>query len=413
MSGTEMKDRPAAEETEAAPLKISDAAPEGKLNDEAFAKARAMIGSKLRPEQFLRDTSLDTMTNFCNATGDLNPLFRDPEYARWTRFGGLIGHPTYPWVHHWPARSYWGFTGVHGFGIGIDTEFFRSALAGDRINVWNRVVDVQEKQSRFSGRMAIQFVESNYVNQRSELLCRCLGFTARHERKASREKGKYKDIKPHVYTDQELEEIFQATLTEPDRIRGQETRYWEDVEVGDKLDEIVRGPLSLSDTMAWVAACGRARAHGVLLREVARHPSHYVQSSKGSGSIEYTGIGHHRDTFARQVGVPGMYDYLPQRASWMASLCTNWMGDDAVLKRLRVEARMFNVEGDTTFCRGTISKKYVKDGCALVDIDLQGVNQRGDLTTPGMATVMLASRDINTKIPLDGTVCDLELPVIR
>ena len=35
------------------------------------------------------------------------------------------------------------------------------------------------------------------------------------------------------------------------------------------------------------------------------------------------------------------------------------------------------------------------------------------LSSPGFATVMLASKDPTSKIPLNGAVCDLELPVVR
>ena len=169
----------------------------------------------------------------------------------------------------------------------------------------------------------------------------------------------------------------------------------------------------MSDTMGFVAACGRSRTHGVLLREALRHPDHYIRSSESGGGLEYTGIGHHRESFAQQVGVPGMYDYLPQRVCWMGSLLTNWMGDDAVLKRLRVEARRFNIQGDTQFLQGRITKKYVKDDCALVDLDIQAVNQSGTITTPGMGTVILPSKDTSTRIPTDGSVVDLELPLVR
>ncbi|MBI3937823.1 MAG: MaoC family dehydratase N-terminal domain-containing protein [Betaproteobacteria bacterium] len=394
-----------------ADLGITEEAAEGRITDEALAAARALIGAKLRPEQFLRDASVDSITIFANGIGDLNPLFRDQEYARWTRFGGLIAHPCFPWTHHWPGRSYWGLAGVHGFGVAIDCEFFRNVRPGDRINIWNRVLDVQEKPSKFSGRMVMQYLESTYTNQRDEVLCRALGLTARHERKASREKGKYREIKTHVYTGEERRAIDEKTLAEPSHVRGAQTRYWDDAKVGDAIDEIVRGPLSLSDTMAFVIASGRGAAHGALLRHAARHPKHYVRAA--GGGVEYTGIGHHREDFARKVGVPGMYDYLPQRACWFATAITNWMGDDAVLKRLRMEARMFNLQGDTTFINGTIVKKYVKDRCALVDIEMKGTNQRGELTSPGFATVMLPAKDVNTRIPTDGTVCDLELPPVR
>jgi acyl dehydratase len=394
-------------------LDISDDAPEGLITEAALAAARELVGSKLRPEQYLRDASVDSITIFANGVGDLNPLYRDQEYARWTRFGGLIAHPCFPWTHHWPGRSYWGLPGVHGFGVAIDCEFFRNVRPGDRINIWNRVLGVEEKPSKFSGRMAMQYLESTYTNQRDEVICVALGLTARHERKASREKGKYKDVKTHTYTEEERTRIDRMVLTEPERIRSGTTRHWEDVNVGDEIDEIARGPLSMSDTMAFVIASGRGAAHGALLRHAAKHPKHYIRNQKMGGGVEYTGIGHHREEFAQHVGVPGMYDYLPQRACWFATAITNWMGDDGVLKRIRMEARRFNCQGDTTFIGGKIVKKYVKDRSALVDIEMKGINQRGELTSPGFATVMLPSRDITTRIPLNGAVCDLDLPPIR
>jgi acyl dehydratase len=394
-------------------LDINEEAPEGKINEVSMAAARELIGCKLRPEQYLRDASRDAITIFSNGIGDLNPLYRDEEYARWTRFGGLIAHPCFPWTHHWPGRSYWGLPGVHGFGVAIDCEYYRNVRPGDRISIWNRVIDIHEKPSKFSGKMAMQYLESTYINQRDEVLCRALGMTARHERKASRDTGKYKEVKTHVYTPEERARIDEMVLTEHERIRGQNTRHWEDVSIGDSIDEIARGPLSSSDTMAFVIASGRGASHGVLLRHAAKHPKHYIRNKKTGGGIEYTGIGHHREDFAKEVGVPGMYDYLPQRACWFATAITNWMGDDAVLKRLRMEARLFNCQGDTTFISGKIVKKYVKDRCALVDIEMKGVNQRGDLSSPGFATVMLPSKDVTTKVPLDGTVCDLDLPVVR
>lgn len=268
-----------------AELGIGVDASEGKIDEQSMGAARKLIGSKLRPEQYLRDASVDSMTIFANGIGDLNPLYRDVEYARWTRFGSLIAHPCFPWVHHWPGRSYWGLPGVHGFGVMIDCEFYRNVRPGDRINIWNRVIDIQEKPSKFSGRMAMQYLESTYTNQRDEVLCRALGMTARHERKASRDVGKYDHIKTHEYTSEELAGIDQKVQSEPSRIRGIETRHWEDVRVGDTIDEIARGPLSMSDTMAFVIGSGRGAAHGALLRHAAKHPKHYVRNPIGRAHV--------------------------------------------------------------------------------------------------------------------------------
>jgi hypothetical protein len=97
----------------------------------------------------------------------------------------------------------------------------------------------------------------------------------------------------------------------------------------------------------------------------------------------------------------------------MASLVTNWMGDAAFLKRVRTQMRRFNTMGDSTWCRGKVTKKYIKDGHALVDIEIRGENQRGELTTPGLATVIMPSRNIELPVFFDGANLNLDLPVVR
>jgi hypothetical protein len=75
-------------------------------------------------------------------------------------------------------------------------------------------------------------------------------------------------------------------------------------------------------------------------------------------------------------------------------LCTDWMGDDAWLWRLDCEFRKFNYVGDAHWMRGRVTRKYLADGeRPAVDLDLWGENQRGLITTPGHASVLLPSRE--------------------
>lgn len=393
---------------------VGEAPAEGRITDEAIAAARGMIGLQLRPEgPYLQDATPDTIRNFGNGIGDLNPLYRDEEHGRLSRFGTIVAHPMFPMAFGWIGRTRWGLPGVHGFYAGNDWELFRHVRPGDRVTAIERVVGVEEKQSRFSGRLVLQFVEATYANQHGQIVARALGTCTRHERKASREAGKYKDIKTYEYTAEEFAGIDEAILREEERIRGSHILYWEDVTEGDELPPIVRGPLSLMDTMGFLVGCGRGHTHGIVFKAAMKHPGHFFRNPEAGGGIEYTGIGHHRESIAREVGVPGTYDYGPQRSAWMCSLVTNWMGDAGFLKRVRTEMRRFNTMGDCTWCRGRVSRKYVKDGHALVDIELRGENQRGELTTPGLATVILPSRNVELPAFFDGAKLDLELPVVR
>lgn len=387
---------------------------EGQITDDAVAKAKAMIGMYLRPEgPYLQDATLDTLQNFSNGIGDLNPLYRDSEHGRRSHLGSIVAHPVFPMAYGWIGRTRWGLPGVHGFYAGNDWEFFRHVKPGDHINALERVVGVEEKESRFSGRLVLQYVEASFTNQRDELVARVLGWCTRHERRAAREQGKYKGIETYKYSDDEFAAIDEAVLGEPANIRGRTIRYWDDVQVGETLPPIARGPLSLMDTMGFLVGCGRGHTHGVVRIEAERHPGHFFRSPEAGGGIEYTGIGHHRDSVAREVGVPGTYDYGPQRTAWMVSAVTNWMGDAAFLKRLRSEIRRFNIMGDTTWVKGKVTRKYEKDGFPLVDLEIWAENQRGELTAPGLATVMLPSRNIQSHPVFAGAALDLELPTVR
>ena len=388
---------------------VKEAPAQGLITDEAVNNAKAMIGRRLRPEgPYIQDVSQDTIRTFCNGIGDLNPMYRDAEYGRGSRYGSIIAPPMFPMAYGWLGRTRWGLPGVHGFYAGNDWELFRHMRPGDRVSCEERVVGVEEKRSEFSGRLVIQYVEANFSNQRDELVARVLGWCTRHERKAAKDKGKYKSITAYEYSDAELAAIDEAVLNEDKHICGPDVRYWEDVTVGQALTPIVRGPLSMMDTMGFIVGCGRGHTHGVLMKGAVKHPGHFFRNPEASGGVEYTGIGHHRESTAKDVGVPGIYDYGPQRSAWLATLVTNWMGDAAVLKRVKTELRRFNTMGDTTWCHGRVAKKYIQDGHPLVDIEIWAENQRKEITAPdGAATVLLPSRDNTTRVSRDGSSIDL------
>ena len=144
---------------------------------------------------------MGALLNFVNGIGDTNPIFRDQEYAAYSKYGSIIGHPCAPYMRHWSGRTRWGLPGVHGFFAGNDWEYFRNLRPGDAVNCVERVLDVQERQSRYSETLVIQFVETTYTNQRDEVLARVVGWCTRHQRRASRERGKYANVpRRHEYT---------------------------------------------------------------------------------------------------------------------------------------------------------------------------------------------------------------------
>lgn len=363
------------------------------ITDEMIARQRSRIGqvwSSTAP-YFNNQATKDTIRHFVDGFGDTNPLFRNEEYARKTRYGRLVAPPCFLYSVYWPVGGT-GMPGIHAWHSGNDWKFYKPILEGDEFTYTNTLTDVVEKDSKMAGRMVIQYGDAVYKNQRGEIVAKAKGWAVWAGRAESGAMSKYKDIKKATYTPEEMQNIIESY--EREEIRGANPRYWEDVQVGDELTPVVKGPLSMRDNIAWNMGAGSPfmRAHGIFYLAQKRHPAIAMIDSR-TGEMDVPELVHMEDTRAQEIGIPGGYDYGHQRITWLGHLLTNWIGDDGFLVRFFAELRRFNLIGDTTWCRGNVTKKYVENGEYLVDIECWGQNQRGEITMPGHATVALPSRE--------------------
>jgi acyl dehydratase len=362
------------------------------ITEQMVAELKKRLGVVWRPRQpyFNTGAARDSIRHFCHGIGDTNPLFTDPEYAKKSRYGRLLAPPCFLYSVYWPAQGR-GMPGIHAWHSGDDWEFYHPIFEGDEFTYTNTLVDVQEKASKMAGKTLIQYHEITYTNQRGELVAKSLDWCVRAGRISSGKTGKYRNIEKATYTSAEMKKIFGDY--DKEAIRGAEPRYWEDVKVEDELTPIVKGPLSVRDMIAWLMGAGSPfmRAHALAYTFLKHHPGVDMVDSK-TKQLDVPELVHMEESRAQEIGIPGAYDYGCQRISWLGNLITNWMGDDGFLKRMRAELRRFNVVGDTTWLKGTVKQKYVKEAEHLVDIECWAENQRGEITLPGTATVRLPSK---------------------
>jgi len=93
---------------------------------------------------------------------------------------------------------------------------------------------------------------------------------------------------------------------------------------------------------------------------------------------------HWDSQLARSVGVPEAYDYGPERIAWLATMLTNWIGDDGHLAELYCEIRRFNLVGDLTHCHGSVEALRERDAASgEVRLKIEAVDQRGDVNAVG------------------------------
>jgi acyl dehydratase len=374
----------------------------GRITDENVRAARSRIGIPILPEGRHRweTISTDSIRIWAHACGDANPLFTDRGYAAGTRWGSPIAPGTIlftsgvcegrPLTAKERAEGRGGaFPGVHGMFSGADFEFYRPILPGDTLYYVGYLAQILEKQGQFAGRQVLQHTERIYRNQRDDVVGRFVQLGMRTERDTAHDRGKYR-WERHHWTADELAEV-DATY-EAEIPRGATPRYWEDVEVGEELPRMVRGPFTGADAVAWKMGWGEAftRTGKLAYDYRRRHPQAAPPNHLNIPDVPERV--HWEHDFAIEVGVPGYYDYGPQRVSWAGNYMTNWIGDDGWLKRLNVQVRRFNIEGDAQWFHGRVVDKGIDEGECWVRCEVWAESQRGDVTTPGWAIALLPSR---------------------
>ena len=368
----------------------------GRITEDELQRLRSRIGVKFKDQRpWITLISRDAIRHWAYGIGDDNPLWLDEEYAHKTRHGGVIAPPTILYACDRVASGYaGGFPGVQAMYSGTNWEWFKIIGENDRIEAISMLKDLVEKKSEFAGRAVEQIYETTFMNQDGEIVARAESSCFRTERDVASQRGKYLDKIKELkrWSPQELEGLWEHYRGEVERIRGSNPRYWEEVEVGEELPALVKGPYTPMSGVAFVQGWGGFYIHGerIAWREyIERHPG---MGPPDELEIPQGPIRVHWDNeFARRVGVPGAYDYGPQRVSWLAHLFTDWMGDDGFLKSLKARVTRFNVWGDVQFIKGKVLEKLKHGYDGVVGVEAWAENQRGEITAQGYAEVVLPS----------------------
>ncbi len=378
--------------------------PDARLNDEMLAEVRKLIGTKFRIAHSVNNEEATRMAilKFADGIGDINPLWTDPEYAEKTRYGTIVAPPS--WVFSVFSGIQYSFRGVGGFHSASDIEFYLPILRNDSISPEMICTDiVGPKKSAFAEKTVIERNDNLYRNQRGELVAKVSWEVTHFERGKARKTGKYHYIElPHPWTEEELRRIEEEVLAE--ERNGPNTPCWDDVEIGQEINPLVKGPITMTDEIAFLIGGGapipRLTANVTALRFYRRHPN-WAFRDPTSRALEPIYAVHYNREAARAQGLPYQYDVGFQRNSWQIQLITNWMGDEGWLKRSYCEFRKFVYFSDVVWLRGKITEKFVsEDNECCVKIETTTINQRSEEVMPGYAIVALPSK-VRSHLPLD------------
>jgi acyl dehydratase len=376
------------------------------LNEETIDAVRRRIGIPVRysPRSHNEVSSVDSFRHFALAYGDANPLYTDPSYAEASSWGTSIASPLYP-ITAGIARPVKlsdaekqemsggdPLAGIGQYMCGERWLFTKPIRAGDVLWRTQALFSADLRPSSFGGgtgalvahRVAWEDEEG------APFAFRFLDFW-HADRGESSKAAKNKQLDRTVYTEEDLERIDACYAAES--VRGATKRTVADVQVGEELASIAKGPTSVTEIIAWHTGVGWGMYGGGASRvgyaNRQRIPKFYLKNDLGFWDMAQRC--HWDDEWAQRMGHPAAYDYGVMRSTWMAHLVTNWMGDDAWLWKMTASVRKFNYLGDLHFVSGVV--RDVDRAAGTVEIAVSGVNQRGEVTCDASIVVILPPTD--------------------
>jgi acyl dehydratase len=368
-----------------------------KITEKALDDLRRRIGVKIgdTAEPWCYEATRDSIRHYAHGIGDDNPLWCDPEYAGRTAHGGILALPSFLFTTNRIISGYvGGLPGVHAMWSGSDWTWHKHVRRNDVISSEASLKDLIEHETRFAGKAIQQIYHVRFFNQQGDMVAEADSWCFRTERNHAKDRGtKYTHVRerpPRRYTSEELAEIYK--LYRDEEVRGATPRFWEDVNEGDELPVLLKGPMTVTGFIAYAQGWGGLyiRANKMAWKLIDAHHGLGIENRFGIPDVPERV--HWEEEFALEVGAPGAYDYGPERASWLMHQLTNWMGDDGFLRQASCKIRRHNPEGDVLFIKARVARKYVENGQLLVEIEQEGRNQDDELSVVGRGEVRLPSR---------------------
>ncbi len=334
------------------------------MPDRPIEELRSMVGESNRSVEGLA-VEAGKVEEFARALKNDNPAYRSREAAREQGFERIPAPITFLrtalFPRYGPGETETGTDRFPlGFDIGFDLRYRvhggqaydieRPLYVGDTVSGTTTLVDVSQRATD-DGTLTLLVLETEYTDQDDDPVAT--------ERKTILEAPGGIEATPPE--EGEGAEGPSASVSEPPADAYRTTEYAEDVAVGDTGPEVVE-TFDLKDFVR------------------------YAGASNGLDRIHYD-----RD-FVRDAGYPDVFAHGMLTAGVVEHMVTDWLGLSRVSRfETRFTAPLW--AGDTLAVRGTVVDKREQEDGVAVDVELDGVSQRGETVVEGEATAALPSRD--------------------
>lgn len=150
-------------------------------DSDVLKELKKFIGTTTPPG--INEVEPGAIKRYAEAVEDPNPLYSDIEYARNSRYKGIISPPGF---FGWPVKVSTGamemmapiFEILFKAGLfrildgGVEYDFFLPVRAGDTLAWYARFADAKERVSKSGERMVFITMELTYINQNGDMVAK-------------------------------------------------------------------------------------------------------------------------------------------------------------------------------------------------------------------------------------------------
>ncbi len=345
-----------------------------------------------------------------------NLLHYDQDFAAVSRFGQLVAPQSFAIAAadgHGCTAAAVGLIPESHLIFGGDEWWFHGPrlFAGDRMNHEKIPYDYVVKETKFAGPTCFQRGDNMYYNQYGDKIATQRSTSIRYRRDLAVEMAQMSETEDPQWSDDQLEGIEERKLEYIAMLHqlGHNKRYWDEVNVGDKLATRVFGPHSIvSFTTEWRAylfttwgtthrAPDVVSAEMGFVKEMAGHEFDPVMEKQNPELIDGAYIGPSRGhlfpRWARFIGMPRGYGYGASMGTWILDYFAGWGGEWGQIVHSNCQYRNPAFTGDITIMTGEVTDKMVDtEGRHLVQVNCQMANQSGTIMATAKAEIQLPKK---------------------